>query len=65
MEFYILMNGISNTSKYLTKNNQMIDIDIITHYFLKRNPNLTTIIYQRRTKQLLIKRLQSLTVSHK
>ena len=31
------MDEISNTSKYSTKNKQIIDIDIITHSFKKRN----------------------------
>ena len=31
MKCNILMDEINNTSKYSTKNKQMIDIDIITH----------------------------------
>lgn len=37
------MDEISNTSKYSTKNKQIIDIDIITHSFKKRNTNFTTV----------------------
>ena len=47
MKCNILMDEINNTSKYSTKNKQMIDIDIITHSFKKRNAkfyNCSTLI---------------------
>ena len=39
------MDEISNTSKYSTKNKQIIDIDIITQSFKKRNTNFTTVVH--------------------
>ena len=59
------MDEISNTSKYSTKNKQIIDIDIITHSFKKRNTNFTTVVHKLILKQLLIKILHLLMVSHK
>ena len=41
----VIMDEINNTSKYSTKNKQMIDIDIITHSFKKRNANFTTAVH--------------------
>ena len=38
------MDEISNTSKYSTKNKQIIDIDIINHSF-KKNTNFTTVVH--------------------
>ncbi len=65
MKCNILMDEISNTSKYSTKNKQIIDIDIITHSFKKRN----TEFYNRGTlidtQTALIKILHLLMVSHK
>ena len=45
MKCNILLDEINNTSKYSTKNKQMIDIDIITHSFKKRNANFTTAVH--------------------
>ena len=45
MKCNILMDEISNTSKYSTKNKQIIDIDIINHSFKKRNTNFTTVVH--------------------
>lgn len=45
MKCNILMDEINNTSKYSTKNKQIIDIDIITHSFKKRNTNFTTVVH--------------------
>ena len=45
MKYNILMDVIDNISKYSTKNKQMIDIDIITHSFKKRNTNFTTVVH--------------------
>ena len=45
MKCNILMDEISNTSKYSTKNKQIIDIDIITHTFKKSIRNFTTDVH--------------------
>ena len=43
MKYNILMDEISNTSKYSTKNKQIIDNDIITHSFKEK-----ILIYNRK-----------------
>ena len=52
------MDEISNTSKYSTKNKQIIDIDIITHSFKKRNTNFT---YRTALKRVFLVLANSLT----